>query len=150
MSVVRTPYLPRMKQFSVYVGAKLTDIVHVAFTAEPNDDVNFGCNHAKAWRDHEFQFYKQIEILLKVKTEEILFLLAENKRLKENETKLLNEINLLKSETHTVDSTHFKGMNDISQKTISYSFVTKLAESSYTLSTSTADSKVSNEKKRVN
>jgi len=54
------------------------------------------CDHTKEIEEIKLEHQKSIQIMLKSKTDDILFLLDENQRLLENERKFIKEIKILK------------------------------------------------------
>lgn len=54
------------------------------------------CDHTKEIEEINLEHQKSIQIMLKSKTDDILFLLDENQRLLENERKFIKEIKILK------------------------------------------------------
>ena len=91
--------------FSVYLGAKLSDKISVSIINEPSNETDCCCNHAKDLHDYQSQFQKNMETLLKNKTEEILFLI---KYYEKNEKKHLTEINSLKKQLESCTNSQAK------------------------------------------
>jgi len=54
------------------------------------------CDHTKELEEINLEHQKSIQIMLKSKTDDILFLLDENQRLLENERKFIKKIKILK------------------------------------------------------